>query len=55
MDDTRPLIEKIPLIRDGMQFDMNGYSIEQFDFPVNLMIAIPFDKRLRGGRIYWNC
>lgn len=40
MDDTRPLIDKIPHLGAAREYrDQNGANVENFDYPVNLMFA----------------
>lgn len=40
MDDTRPCIEKIPHLGEAAEFrDMAGCSVENFNYPVNLMFG----------------
>ena len=40
LDNTAPMIHKIPRAENRVGFcDSNGYSVENFDLPLNLMIA----------------
>lgn len=41
IDDARSLVEQVPALRapDGRLVDPEGYTIENFDLPLNLMLA----------------
>lgn len=40
MDDTSPLIDKIPHLGEAREYrDQNGSNVEDFDYPANLMFA----------------
>lgn len=50
MDDTRPCIEKIPHMGEAAQFrDMTGSSVENFNYPVNLMFGS--SMKIYGGKL----